>query len=210
MKWSDEYWPLLVKEYKRKPEGVKALYSKHMVELALRLHIQPQELHRKLMELRKIESPQLQKLWDDLSGNTRKLNKAVRILLEKDGYGTSGKFFDGIAVNESWELDFRPLEDESRLMPVHLILILDLYFQLTPTTMVSDTEEIQDLARLIKMPVSMVLEVMEGFKQCDPYMSAVQAETSLTPYCKVVWNRFGNDDIEKLSSFAEQLKKYFS
>lgn len=209
MKWSDEYWPLLVKEYKRKPEGVKALYSKNMVELALRLHIQPQELHRKLMELRKIESPQLQKLWDDLSSNTRKLNKAVKVLLEKEGYGTSGRFFDGIAVNESWELDFRPVEDDSPLMPVHLILILDLYFQLTPTTMVSDTEEIQDLARLIKLPVSLVLEVMEGFKHCDPYISLVQSETPLIPHCKAIWNRFGNDDIEKLSSLAEQLKKYF-
>ncbi|MBQ4147965.1 MAG: hypothetical protein II593_08310 [Prevotella sp.] len=40
--WSDEYWLLLMRLYLRKPEGVKPMYSKEMVKLALELHIPPQ------------------------------------------------------------------------------------------------------------------------------------------------------------------------
>ena len=41
--WQDEYWLLLMQLYLKKPEGVKPLYSKAMVKLALELHIPPAE-----------------------------------------------------------------------------------------------------------------------------------------------------------------------
>ena len=36
--WKDEYWLLLLQLYQKKPMGVKPLYSKGMVNLALELH----------------------------------------------------------------------------------------------------------------------------------------------------------------------------
>lgn len=209
MKWNDEYWPLLIHLYKKKPEGVKAIYSHGLIEIALNLHITPQELHRKMMELRKLDTPFMQQLWKEYK-STKKLSKAVKILEEKQGYGTAGKYFQDIETNESWELNFRPLDQEPLLMPVHLILILDLYFQLTPTTMVKDTEEIQKLAKKLKIQVTLILRVMEVFRFCDPYLNkeTTISDPLLQP-CKEVWNKFGNDDIEKLSVFAAQLKEYF-
>ena len=46
--WSDEYWLLLMRLYLRKPEGVKPMYSKEMVKLALELHIPPQFLYEQM------------------------------------------------------------------------------------------------------------------------------------------------------------------
>lgn len=210
MKWSDEYWPLIIQLYKKKPEGVKPLYSKSLVSVSLTLHIQPQELHKKMHELRKLNTPYLQHLWEDLAKNPRKLNKAVKTLKERPGLGNAGEFYEGVETNESFELDFRPLEEEKRLMPIHLIIILDLYFQLTPTTMVADTEEIQDLAKFLKLPVSLILEIMEVFQFCDPYLN--RDDFMIHPLlfaCQDIWNRFGNDDTEKLSALAAQLKEYF-
>lgn len=210
MKWTDEYWPLIIQLYKKKPEGVKALYSKALVKVSLSLHIPPRELHKKMQELRKRNTPYLQKLWEDLAENPRKLTKAVKMLNEKSGLGNAEEFYEGVDTNESFERDFRPLEEEKRLTPVHLILILNLYFQLTPTTMVAETEEIQDLAKFLKLPVGLILEIMDIFQYCDPYLN--RDDIMIHPLlfaCQDIWNRFGNDDTEKLEALAAQLKEYF-
>lgn len=209
MKWSDEYWPLLVKIYKKKPEGVKPVYSQPIVELALELHITPQELHRKMLEVRNSSTPFVKKLTEDYSSPSR-LNKAVKIIRQNQGLGNAGQFFEGVETIESWEKDFRPLEEDKRLKPVHLILILDLYFQLTPTTMVSDTEEIQDLARMMKLPVSLIIEIMDIFQFLDPYLNTNDFMIHpLIDDCSDIWKRYGNDDIDRLNGLAAQLKEYF-
>jgi len=128
-------------------------------------------------------------------------------------------------VRESFERDFRPIDldetdgfgaapvqkaSEQRLMPIMIILILDLYFRLTPITMVEETPEIVELARLMRVSASTVVEVMEVLKFCDPYLN--RADFMISPLvepCQEVWNRFGNDNPEKLSSLAAQLKEYF-
>lgn len=210
MKWSDEYWPLIIQLYKKKPEGVKPLYSKALVDVSLSLHIPPRDLHKKMQELRKLNTPYLQHLWEELADNPRKLSKAVKTLKERQGLGNAGEFFEGVETNESFERDFRPLEEEKRLTPVHLIMILDLYFQLTPTTMVAETEEIQDLAKFLKLPVSVILDVMDVFQYCDPYLN--RDDIMIHPLlfaCQSIWNRYGNDDTEKLEALAAQLKEYF-
>ncbi len=100
--------------------------------------------------------------------------------------------------------------NEQRLMPIMIILILDLYFRLTPITMVEETPEIVELARLMRVSASTVVEVMEVLKFCDPYLN--RADFMISPLvepCQEVWNRFGNDNPEKLSSLAAQLKEYF-
>jgi hypothetical protein len=209
MKWNDEYWPLLVWLYKRKPEGVKAVYSHELTDIAMHLHIHPSELHRKMMELRNPKTPYLKHVLEEYQSQ-RKLNKAVKTLMEKEGYGTSGRYYDEVDTNESWELDFRPLEARNDIMPVQLIIILDQYFRLTPTTMVTQTEEIQDLAKLMKMPAALIVQIMEIYQFCDPYLnrSDMMIDPLLFP-CQEIWNRYGNEDTVKLEALAAQLKEYF-
>lgn len=126
------------------------------------------------------------------------------------GYGNAGEFYDGVEVNETFEKDFKPIAGEGTMTPVMLILILDLYFRLTPITMVSETPEVQQLARLLKVKTQEVVEVMEVFQHCDPYLNKrdVMISPLLAP-CNDIWRRFGNSDTEQLASFAEQLKEYF-
>jgi hypothetical protein len=91
-----------------------------------------------------------------------------------------------------------------------LILILDLYFRLTPITMAVETPEVQELARLIKLRPQRVVEVMGVFQHCDPYLNRKDTTDSpLLQPCKEIWQRFGNGDTEDLASFASQLKEYF-
>ena len=37
--WSDDYWLLLLQLYLKKPEGMKPMYSRALVDLSLELHI---------------------------------------------------------------------------------------------------------------------------------------------------------------------------
>lgn len=209
MKWNDEYWPLLIWHYKQKPEGVKAVYSKGLIDIALHLHIHPSELYRKMAELRKLNTPFLKQLWDEYE-NPRKLNKAVKTLLKREGYGTAGKYYDEIETNESWELNFRPTDTREDIMPVQLIIILDQYFRLTPTTMVTQTEEIKELARLLKLPAVLITQIMEIYQYCDPYLKRDDiTENQLLEPCQKVWKKYGNEDTEKLAAFASQLKEFF-
>ena len=97
-----------------------------------------------------------------------------------------------------------------RRMKGYGILILDLYFQLTPITMVPETPEVNDLAKLIKVSPKLIAEVMEVYQFCDPYLN--RADFLLSPLlvpCQEVWNRFGNDNPEKLYQLASQLKEYW-
>lgn len=210
MKWNDEYWPLLINLYKRKPEGVKPLYSRGLIEISLNLHIEPQVLYKKMFELRKLDTPSIRQMWEDYSANPRRLSKAVKTIQEKEGYGTSGGYFDGIEINETWEKDFRPLESNDSLTPVKLIIILDLYFQLTPSTMVVETEEVVELARMLRIAPKMMVDVMEVYQHCDPYLNKDGIMIHpLYDDCETVWNRYGNDDPEKLAAIVAQLKEYF-
>ena len=50
--WSDDYWLLLMQLYLRKPVGVKALYSRGLVQLALELDIEPRVLRAQMFRQR--------------------------------------------------------------------------------------------------------------------------------------------------------------
>jgi hypothetical protein len=135
----------------------------------------------------------------------------VRLWREMKGFGDASAFYDGVDVTETFERDFRPLEEEPRLTPVILILVLDLYFRLTPITMVAETPEVAELARLVKVAPSLIVDVLDMYQLCDPYLN--RNEVSLSPLlqpCQAIWQRFGNDDTEKLAAFAEELKAYYS
>lgn len=208
--WSDEYWLILMQIYLKKPVGAKALYSHSIVDLSLELHIPPQYLHRQLLRLRSINTPRMEKLWATYGNNPKKLARGVKLLRQKSGFNNADAFYEGVEVNESFEKDFKPMEQDPRLTPMMLIMILDLYFRLTPITMVPETPEIAELAKLMAIPPQLIAEVMDVFQFCDPYLNRDDMMISplLVP-CHQIWQRFGNDNPDDLSSLAAQMREYF-
>ena len=208
--WSDEYWLLLMQLYLKKPMGVKPVYSREMVALALELHIHPKVLYDKMFQLRRMELPHIERLWGKYSKSPRKLARGVALLRRMKGFGQADSFYDGVEVSESWEKDFRPLEERNDLTPVMLIMILDLYFRLVPATMVEDTPEIQQLAKRMGTKAATVVEVMGLYQLCDPYLNRTElVDNALIGPCAQIWQRFGNDSPERLAALAAQLKEYF-
>ncbi len=209
--WSDEYWLLLMQLYLKKPEGLKPIYSRHMVELGLELHIEPAFLYEQMFKLRQLETPRMEKLWERYGNNPKRLAKGVKLLRAMKGMGNAEQFYEGVETQEQlWEQDFKPLEEEPSLKPVMLLLTLDLYFRLTPNTMVAETPEIQELARLMRVKEAKVVEIMDIYQVCDPYLN--RSEIVLSPLlraCQRMWNRFGNANPEKLAALAAQMKEYF-
>ena len=208
--WRDEYWLLLMQIYLKKPVGVKPVYSKPMVELGLELHIDPQVLYKQMFRLRQLDTPQMEKLWERYGKNPRRLSKEVKLLRQMNGYGSAGSFYEGVDVNESFEKDFRPVADDTKVRPVDLIMILDLYFRLTPLTMVPETEEIQELAKMLKMTPEEIVDTMDVFKVIDPYLG--RDDIMIHPmleHCKAVWNRYASENPTKLAALAAQLREYY-
>ena len=209
-KWQDEYWLLLMQIYLQKPVGLKPMYCRQMVDLSLELHIAPERLFNRMCQIANLETPRIEHIWEVYGRNPSKLSRAVSLWREMRGFNNSEAFYDGVELNEGFERDFRPLEEDERFMPVMLILILDLYFRLTPQTMVAETPEIQELAKLMKLKATDVTEAMEVFQYCDPYLNrrGVIFHPLLIP-CQEIWRRYGNSDVVTLASYAEQLKAYF-
>jgi hypothetical protein len=115
-----------------------------------------------------------------------------------------------VDLQETFETDFRPISQDSIVTPIMLILILDLYFRLTPITMVEETPEIQQLSRLIKISTKEIVQIMTVFQYYDPYLNRKAIPTSaLSDACQKIWQRYGNSDTEQLASYASQLKEYF-
>ena len=208
--WHDDYWLLLMQLYLHKPVGVKPMYSRPMEELSIELHIAPQQLFARMCEIANLETPRIERIWQEYSRNPKRLSRAVQLLRNMMGFNSSGGFYDGVEVEETFERDFRPLAEEERLTPIMLIVILDQYFRLTPITMVEETPEVQQLARLLRIPVSLVTDVMYVYQHCDPYLNRRDVIISplLSP-CQQIWQRYGNIDTRQLASYANQLKDYF-
>lgn len=209
-KWHDDYWLLLMQIYLRKPVGMKPVYSREMVTLALELHIPPQVLVSKMQEIATLDTPRIERIWQTYSGNPRKLARAARLLREMKGFGRADEFYEGVEVNETWEKDWGALPENPQLTPVMLVLVLDLYFRLTPATMVKETPEVQELARTLKLSSSEVVELLEVFQHCDPYLN--RRDVTFSPLllpCQNIWQRYGNGDTEALAALASQLTAYF-
>ena len=208
--WHDDYWLLLMQLYLHKPVGVKPMYSRPMVELSIELHIAPQQLFARMCEIANLETPRIERIWQEYSRNPKRLTRAVQLLRNMIGFNSGGGFYEGVEVEETFERDFRPIAEDARLTPVMLILILDQYFRLTPITMVEETPEVQQLARLLRIPVSLVTDVMYVYQHCDPYLNRRDVIISplLSP-CQQIWQRYGNIDTRQLASYAKQLKDYF-
>ena len=208
--WNDDYWLLLMQLYLRKPVGMKPMYSRDMVMLSLELHITPQQLFQRQNDIANLETPRIERIWKEYSKNPQRLTRAVRLLREMKGFNSAGDFFQGVAVEETFEGDFRPLAEDSRLMPFMLVMILDLYFRLTPITMVAETPEVQELSRLMHVPAKLIVEVLQIYQTLDPYLrrQEVSASVLLQP-CRQIWERYANMDTTQLAEYAEQLSFYF-
>lgn len=207
--WNEEYWLLLLQLYQKKPMGVKPLYSKGMVDLSLELHIPPTYLHEQMFKLRMM-TPRITRLWEKYANKPGKLSHDIKMLRKMQGYGNAEAFYQGVKLNETFERDWEPLEADPTLTPMKLIIILDLYFQLTPITMVPETPEIIDLGKLMKVSPKLIAEVMAVYQYCDPYLNRQKApESKVFEACKDIWNRYGNGNPDKLNQLAIKLQEYF-
>ncbi|GJG65640.1 hypothetical protein PRLR6014_21160 [Prevotella lacticifex] len=208
--WNDEYWLLLLQLYLKKPVGMKPLYSRQLVDLSLETHVPPRYLYNQMFRLRHSNSPLLHLLWETYGKQPKKLADDVKKLKRMKGFGKSEKFYDGVEIKETFEKDFRPLPQNKQLKPVMLIMILDLYFRLTPITMSPETPEVRQLAKLMHITPQLVADVMDVFQFCDPYLN--RDDMIINPLllpCQEIWNRYGNDNPETLSALAAQLRDYF-
>ena len=209
-KWSDDYWLLLMQIYLQKPVGVKPMFHRKMVNLSLELHLPPHFLFNKMCQIANLETPRIEHIWETYGWNPKKLARAVSLWREMRGYGHANAFYEGVEVQETFERDFKPVTEGTTMTPVMLTLILDLYFRLTPITMVPETPEVQELAKLIKVRTQEVVEVMDVFQHCDPYLNRKDAINSpFASPCRDIWRRYGNKETEQLASYADQLKDYF-
>ena len=208
--WQDDYWLLLMQLYLRKPTGVKPMYCKPLVDLSLELHIAPQQLHARMAQIDRLDTPRIERLWQEYSRNPKRLTRAVQLLRNMIGFNNADGFYEGVEVEETFERDFRPLPEDEQLTPVMLTLILDLYFRLTPLTMVTDTPEVRNLASTLRISAQRIVDVLEIFQHCDPYLnrSDVLINPLLTP-CQQIWQRYGNGDPRQLAALAQELKEYY-
>ena len=208
--WQDDYWLLLMQQYLSRPAGIKPTYSRGMVELSMELHIAPEELHERMGDIARLRTPRSERIWQEYGENPRRLKRAVQLLRQMTGFNSGGDFYEGVDIQETFEVDFRPIAEDERLTPVMLILMLDLYFRLTPITMVSETPEVQELARLMHIPTALVVDVLDVYQHCDPYLN--RKDVCFNPLmlpCQQIWQRYGNGDTRQLADYAEQLKAYF-
>ena len=208
--WQDDYWLLLMQIYLHKPVGVKPLYSHEMIDLSVELHIAPQILRSRMQQIATLETPRIERIWRTYADNPRKLARAVKLLREMKGFGSAGDFFQGVEVQETFEKDFRPLAEDERFTPVMLILILDLYFCLSTITMVEETPEVLEFAKLLKLKPADIVMVLDVFLTCDPYLNReASVDSALLLPCQQIWQRYGNMEPHVLAAYAEELKEYF-
>ena len=214
--WSDEYWLLLMQLYLKKPVGIKPMYSKAAIELCLELHIPPQIVYQKMCAIANLETPRIERIWSEYAQNPRRLSRAVKLLRQMKAFGNDD-FYEGVDIQETFETDFRPIAPDTVVTPIMLIIILDLYFRLTPITMVVETPEIQDLSRLLKLPAQDIVDIMHIYQQCDPYLKPHPRPLSfregslesITSACQAQWRQYGNGDPTALAEYASKLKEYY-
>ena len=207
---------LLMQLYLKKPVGIKPMYSKAAIELCLELHIPPQIIYQKMCAIANLETPRIERIWNEYAQNPRRLSRAVKLLRQMKAFGNDD-FYEGVDIQETFETDFRPIAPDTIITPIMLIIILDLYFRLTPITMVVETPEIQDLSRLLKLPAQDIVDIMHIYQQCDPYLKPHPRPLSfregslesITSACQAQWRQYGNGDPTALAEYASKLKEYY-
>lgn len=211
MTWSDEYLPLLLQLYMKKPVGIKPTYSRPLVALSLDLHIPPRQLHDEMLRLRRrTDEPRVRRLWDLYADNPRRLTRDCRRLREMSGFGQAGTFYEGVGVADTFEPFFRPVAPGTGITPMTLVILLDLYFRLTPATMVSETPEVEEAARLTGISKDDIVGVLRTYQAFDPILTRPRPDDSpLTEACRRTWQQHGADEPDSLADEARELSEYF-
>lgn len=209
--WSDDYWLLVMQLYMKKPAGVKSEYSRAVIELAIELHLQPKTLQEQMRALESHDTPSLQRLWDTYADNPKRLSRDVKRMRQMAGFGDAKLFYDGVETATELEHDYRPIDGSNGVMPVMLVIILQLYFTLTANTMVAETPEVAETARLLSLKAEDVVRVLEMFQTFDPILKRKPLPPStLYDEAKSVWQRFYSEQPEQLENTVEKLKEYFA
>lgn len=209
--WTDNYWPLIMQLFMSKPTGVKSPYSKPVVDLGIELHITPKFLHEQMHLLRNHATPSLQRVWDTYYGNPRRLSRDVRRLRQMAGFGSAALFYDGVDTDDDFAADYRPIAPGSPLTRVMLVIILDLYYRLTPITMVRQTPEVAECARLLGISPDEVVQVLCTYQAFDPILHRpTPADTPLTQTCRKVWKQFVAEEPDRLADTALRLAEYYN
>ena len=207
--WSDDYWLLLMQLYQKKPVGVKSEYSHPVVELGIELHIPPKTLHEQMRVLEQHDTPSLQRLWDNYADNTRRLTRDVKRLRQMTGFGDSVLFYEGVDMAQSFERNYRPIDQQTDITPVMLVIILNLYFTLTPNTMVSETPEVLEMASVLGIKPEQIVNVLDVYQTFDPILKRQPLDSSpLVDEAHSTWNEYYNQP-ELLQESAEKLIEYF-
>lgn len=217
MEWTDEYWPLVIQLYLKKPMGIKPMYSRDSVRLALDIHVPPQTIYKRMFMLRQPPLLSLQQMLERYTKSPRRLASDCKVVRQLYGMGNASAFFDDVKMHETWELDFRPVNARTAQMmgrplltPVMLTMILDLYFRLVPTTMVASTPDVKEMAQLLDISASDVEDVLHIFQYCDPFIQHSDSLMDpLLPPCHKLWQRYANADPVTLPNQAMQLMAYF-
>ena len=154
--------------------------------------------------------PSIQALWKVYANNPKKLQKDAKRIRKMKGFGKPEEFYEGVTTEETFEKDFKLIERATDLTPIALIIVLDLYFHLTPITMTEGTPEVKEVARLLNITPRRVVEIMDVYRFCDPYLNQDDLIISalLLP-CQNIWDRYGNADTKELSALTEELCHYY-
>ena len=208
--WQDDYWLLVMQLYMRKPVGLKRMYSRQMVDLSIELHLPPSFIYEKMFDLRNGATPFLSSLMQRYKDNPRRLRADAAQVRSLMGFSRAAAFYEGGEVKETFEKDFRQIPHCEPLTPVALILVLDLYFRLTPLTMVAETPEVVELSQLMRIEPSKTAEVLGVFQYCDPYLNRQDVIFSqLLGPCEEIWSRYAQWTPVQLAEYADKLKDYF-
>lgn len=208
--WSDNYWPLLMQLYLNKPEGVKSEYSHPMVELGIELHIPPKVLAEQMRQLDRRGQASVQRLFDTYAANPRRLARDVKRLRSMVGFGNTDMFYDGVATAFDAERTYRPVCPSTTVTPAMLVIILGLYFELTPNTMVSETPEVLDAARLMGIKPEDVVGVLGIYQTFDPILKRQPAEpTPVAEEARRTWQQYSNAP-EQLAVAVGRMNEYFT
>lgn len=208
--WSDDYWLLVMQLYNKKPVGVKSEYSHAVVELGIELHIPPKTITEQMRTLERHTTPSLRRLWDTYADNQRRLTRDVKRLRQMAGFGDSGLFYDGVETILPFEHDYRPIDNTTDVTPVMLVIILSLYFELTPNTMVSETPEVLDMANMLGIKPEEIVHILNIYQTFDPILKRKPLQHSpLNDEAQRTWQRFYNGQPEQLENTVTKLKEYF-
>lgn len=208
--WSDDYWLLLMQLYQKKPVGVKSEYSHPVVELGIELHIPPKTLYEQMRVLEQHNTPSLQRLWDNYANNPRRLTRDVKRLRQMTGFGDSGLFYEGVEMAQPFERNYRPVDPQSDIIPAMLVIILNLYFTLTPNTMVSETPEVLEMASTLGIKPEEIVNILDIYQTFDPILKRQPLDSSpLVDEAHRTWQSYYNQP-EMLQDSTDKLIEYFS